>query len=396
MRDIMLLGAARTPIGSLNGIFAQTDAISLGKTVSEAVFERSSVTTEQVEEVIFGNVLSAGLGQNPARQIALGIGVPQERPAFTVNKVCGSGLKAIELAWQSIALERNAVVLAGGTENMSRAPYLLPAMRSGARLGHTEAVDAMVHDGLWDAIHGYHMGITAENIAEEFNISREEQDLFALASQQKYEAAHQAQHFDAEIVPVTVQNRRNTLTHTVDEHPKPNTSLEKMEALRPAFKADGTVTAANASGINDGAAAMIVAAKEGLPTPIPKESAVYLRDVRSWGCDPAMMGLGPIGVVKRLLQENNLTHEDIGVWELNEAFAAQSIAVIRELGINIDKVNPSGGAIALGHPIGCTGARITTTLIYSMKRLQCRYGIAAMCIGGGQGIGCLLENYDNS
>ena len=392
MRNVLLLGAVRTPIGSMSGVFSNVSAVELGVVAAQETLRRAGAQPEQLDEVIFGCVLTAGQGQNPARQIALGTGVPQGAPAFTVNKVCGSGLKAIELAWQSVLLERNDAVLAGGAENMTRAPYLLPTLRAGARLGDASAVDSLVHDGLWEIFNGYHMGITAENIAEKYGITREEQDAFAIESQRRYAEAAESGRFKDEIVPVTVKQRRKEVVIDTDEHPKPGSSLEKIAALRTAFKKDGTVTAANASGINDGAASVLVAAEDALPEGVRAENAVYLRDVRSSGCDPAYMGLGPVGAVNKILEKNGLSAGDIDLWELNEAFAAQSIAVIRDLGVDAAKVNVNGGAIALGHPIGCTGARVTTTLIHEMKRRQARYGIAAMCIGGGMGIGCLVEN----
>jgi acetyl-CoA C-acetyltransferase len=392
MRDILITGAVRTPVGSMSGVFSNTSAVELGITVAKACRERAGAAADRVEEVIFGNVLTAGQGQNPARQAGMGAGFPESTPAFTVNKVCGSGLKAVEMGWQRLLLNRGDCVLAGGMENMTRAPYILPAMRSGARMGDTKAVDVMIHDGLWEIFYGYHMGITAENIAEKYGITREEQDEFAYQSQQKCAAAMGNGRFNDEIVPVTVRQRKGDIVVDTDEHPRPDTSLEKMAKLRPAFKADGgTVTAANASGINDGAACMLLAAEEAADG-LNLDDAVYLRDVRSCGLDPAYMGLGPIGAVRKLLAANGMKTDDIDVWELNEAFAAQSIAVLRDLDINPEKVNPNGGAIALGHPIGCTGARVTTTLIHEMKRRKAKFGIAAMCIGGGQGIGCLVEN----
>ncbi len=392
MRNVLLLGSVRTPIGSMSGAFANTSAVELGVVAAEGTFHRTGADPQHVEEVIFGNALQAGLGQNPARQIAIGVDVPVGVPSFTVNKVCGSGMKAVELGWQSIQLERANIILAGGTENMTQTPYLLPSMRGGARLGDVQAVDSMVHDGLTDVFNQYHMGVTAENVAEKFGISREEQDAFAVSSQEKCEKAVENHIFKNEIVPVTVKQRKGELVVDADEYPKPGTTLETLGRLRPAFKQDGTVTAANASGINDGTASMLLMAEDALTESVSTTNAVYLRDVRSSGCDPATMGLGPIGAVRELMANNGLTVDDIGLWELNEAFAVQSIAVVRELGIDIENVNVNGGAIALGHPIGCSGARIVVTLIHEMKRRDVRYGVAAMCIGGGQGIGCLLEN----
>ncbi len=392
MRNVLLLGSVRTPIGAMSGAFATTSAVDLGIVAAEATFHRTGVSPEQVEEVIFGNVLQAGLGQNPARQIAMGVGIPMTVASFTVNKVCGSGMKAMELGWQSVLLERANTVLAGGTENMTQAPYLLASMRGGARLGDVQAVDSMVSDGLTDIFNDYHMGITAENVAEKFNISRDEQDSFAVSSQEKCQKAVEGKVFKNEIVPVTVKQRKGDLIIEEDEYPKSGTTLETVGRLRPAFKKDGTVTAANASGINDGAASLMLVAEDALPDSVDSTNAVYLRDVQSSGCDPATMGLGPIDATRKLMDKNGLSVDDIGLWELNEAFASQSIAVVRELGIDSEKVNVNGGAIALGHPIGCSGARIVVTLIHEMKRRDVRWGVAAMCIGGGQGIGCLLEN----
>ncbi len=392
MRNVLILGAARTPIGTMSGAFANVSAVDLGVAVATGTLKRTGAKANQIDEVIFGNVLQAGQGQNPARQVAMGAGVPKEVPSFTVNKVCGSGMKALELGWQSIQLERNRAVLAGGTENMTQAPYLLPSMRAGARMGDAKAVDSMVFDGLTDIFNRYHMGITAENVAAMYKLSREEQDEFAYQSQQKAGKAIADGKFKDEITTIVIKGKKGDTTVDTDEHPRPETTKDKMGGLRPAFKPDGTVTAANASGINDGASSMLLVPEEAVPSGVDASNAVYLRDVRSSGCDPATMGLGPIASTRKLLQHNNLKVSDIGLWELNEAFAAQSLAVVRDLGMDSSLVNVNGGAIALGHPIGCSGARIVTTLIYEMKRRGVRYGIAAMCIGGGQGIGCLIEN----
>jgi acetyl-CoA C-acetyltransferase len=391
MRKVLIAGAVRTPIGSMNGVFAGVRAVDLGVTAAKEVLRRTGVDPNLIEEVILGNVLQAGQGQNPARQVALGAGLPETVPAFTVNKVCGSGLKAIELGWQSIVLGRADVVLAGGMECMSQAPYLLPSMRAGARMGDAKAVDGMIFDGLWEIFNNYHMGLTAENVAAQYGITRQEQDEFAFRSQQKCGEAIRAGRFQSEITPVHIKLKKGETVIEADEHPRPDTSLEKMAALRPAFKPDGTVTAGNASGINDGAAAVLLVAEDAIPAGLYLEGAVRLIDVRSSGCNPAVMGLGPIGAVRRLLEKTGLGVEDIDLWELNEAFASQSIACIRELGLDTARVNVNGGAIALGHPIGCTGARVTTTLIHEMKRRDARRGVAAMCIGGGMGIAGLVE-----
>ncbi len=392
MRNVLVLGTVRTPVGSMSGVYSNTRAVELGALAARETLRRTGAAPGQVDELVFGNVLQAGQGQNPARQVLLGAGIPESVAAFTVNKVCGSGLKAIELGWQSILLGRADIVLAGGAENMTMAPYLLPSMRAGARMGDAKVVDGMVFDGLWEIFNNYHMGLTAENIAAQYGITREEQDAFAFDSQMKCAKAMQSGVFKEELAPVTVKQKKGETVIDTDEHPKPDTTLEKMAKLRPAFKPDGTVTAANASGINDGASSVLLVAEDALPSNINPEGAVYLRDVRSSGCNPAVMGLGPIGAVKKLLEKNSLSVADIDLWELNEAFAAQSIACIRELGIDIARVNVNGGAIALGHPIGCTGARVTTTLVHEMKRRGVRFGVATMCIGGGMGIAGLYEN----
>jgi acetyl-CoA C-acetyltransferase len=387
MRNVFMLGVVRTPIGDLGGALAKVSAVSLGITASSAALERAGIAPERVDEAIFGNVLQAGQGQNPARQIAMGASVPQGVPSFTVNKVCGSGMKAVDLGWQSILLGRADVVLAGGVESMSQAPYLLPALREGARLGHAQALDSVVADGLTDVFGQYHMGITAENLAGQFGISRAEQDAFAAESHHRYAAA--AGLFGEEIVPVTIKGRKGDTVVSTDEHPRPDTSVEKLAALRPAFKPDGAVTAGNASGINDGAAAVVLVAEDSAST---GADAVLLRGAAAVGCDPAAMGLGPVYAVRKLLAQQGLTFDDIDVWELNEAFAVQSLAVIRELGLDPEKVNVNGGAIALGHPIGASGARILVTLFHQMRRQGAGLGVAALCIGGGMGIAMLLEN----
>jgi acetyl-CoA C-acetyltransferase len=387
----MIQGAVRTPIGDIGGSLAKVSAVSLGVTASAESLRRAGVPVDKIEEVIFGNVLQAGQGQNPARQIAMGAGVPQAVASFTVNMVCGSGLKAIDLAWQSILLGRAGAILAGGVESMSQAPYLLPALREGARLGNAVAVDSVVADGLTDVFGQVHMGVTAENIAKEFSVSREEQDRFAAESQRKCGAAIKAGLFADEIVPVIIKDRKGEVVVGVDEHPRPQTTVEKLASLRPAFQAGGTVTAGNASGINDGAASMLVLAEDS-PLVVQSAPAVRIRDIVSIGCSPATMGMGPVGAVRKLLAANKLAVGDIDLWELNEAFAAQSLAVMRELGMDAGRVNVNGGAIALGHPIGASGARIVVTLIHQMKRQNAALGVASLCIGGGMGIAILLEN----
>ena len=387
MRNVLMLAPARTPIGDIGGALAKVSAVSLGITAASASLARAGIAPDRIDEAIFGNVLQAGQGQNPARQIAMGIGVPQRVPSFTVNKVCGSGLKAVDLGWQSILLGRADAVLAGGIESMSQAPYLLPAMRDGARLGHSQVIDSVVGDGLTDVFGQYHMGITAENLAAQFGISRVEQDAFAVESHRRYAAA--AELFTQEIAPVTIKGRKGDTIVSTDEHPRPDSSVEKLAALRPAFKPDGTVTAGNASGINDGAAAVLLVAEEACPV---GADAMLIRGVAAAGCDPATMGLGPVFAVRKLLAEQGLSINDIDLWELNEAFAVQSLAVLRELELDPATVNVNGGAIALGHPIGASGARILVTLFHGMKRQGAALGVAALCIGGGMGIALLVEN----
>ncbi|GAB6933163.1 acetyl-CoA C-acetyltransferase [Calditerricola satsumensis] len=389
-RDAVIVSAVRTPIGTFNGALSSVSATELGAAVIRAALERAGVAPEQVDEVIMGNVLQAGLGQNPARQAAIKAGLPHDVPAQTVNMVCGSGLKAVHLAAQAIWTGEADVVVAGGMENMSRAPYLLPHARTGYRMGNQTVVDSMIHDGLWCAFNDYHMGITAENLAEEYGITREEQDRFALWSQEKAARAIAAGKFRDEIVPVTVRNRKGEERMVdADEHPRPDTTLEKLAKLPPAFKPDGTVTAGNASGINDGAACLVVTSREkaeklGL-TPL-----AVIRANASAGVDPRVMGIGPVPATRKALAKAGLALEDIDLIEANEAFAAQSLAVAKALGIPEDKLNVNGGAIALGHPIGASGARIMVTLIHEMRRREARYGLATLCIGGGQGVATVV------
>ncbi|SJZ63491.1 acetyl-CoA C-acetyltransferase [Garciella nitratireducens] len=391
MREVVIVGAARTPIGSFGGALSKVSAVDLGIIAAKEAMKRAGIQPEMVEEVVLGNVLGAGLGQNVARQVTIGSGIPETTPAMTINKVCGSGLRAVSLAAQMIMLGDTDIVLAGGTESMSNAPYLLPSARWGQRMNDGKIVDYMVHDGLWDIFNNYHMGITAENVAEKWKITREEQDEFALASQLKAEKAQKEGRFKDEIVPVEVPQRKgDPVVVDTDEHPRHGSTIEKMAKLKPAFKKDGTVTAGNASGINDGAAALIVMSKEkaeelGL-TPI-----CTIKSYASAGVDPKIMGVGPVPATQKALKRANLTIEDINLAELNEAFASQSIAVTRELGINPDIVNVNGGAIALGHPIGASGARILVTLLYEMMKRDAKTGLATLCIGGGQGTAVIVE-----
>jgi len=388
--EVVIVGAARTPVGTFGGSLADVPAPRLGATAIRAALERAGVAPEQVEEVIMGNVLQAGLGMNPARQAAIAAGLPDTVPATTVNKVCGSGLKAVTLAAQAILVGDADVVVAGGQENMSAAPYLLEKARFGYRMGHGELYDSMILDGLWCALSDCHMGVTAENVSERFGVSREEQDRFAAESQRRAAAAAETGLFADEIVPVEVQTRKGPTLVDRDEHPRPDTTIEKLAGLRPAFKSDGGVTAGNASGINDGAAAVVVMSRR----KAEQLGIKPLASIRSWasaGVDPAIMGIGPIPSTRKALARAELNLRDIDLVEANEAFAAQSVAVLRELEMDPERVNVHGGAIALGHPIGASGARILTTLLYAMQRRDAHLGLATLCIGGGQGIATIVS-----
>ncbi|GGK25824.1 acetyl-CoA acetyltransferase [Caldalkalibacillus thermarum] len=391
MREVVIVSAARTAIGNFGGTLSQVPATTLGAVVIKEVLKRAGVEAGQVDEVIMGNVLQAGLGQGPARQAAVQAGLPHQVPSMTINKLCGSGLKAVHLAAQAIQVGEADIVVAGGMENMSMAPYLLPKARQGYRMGDQEVVDSMLRDGLVCAMNNYHMGITAENLAEKYGISREEQDQFAALSQQKAERALAEGRFKEEIVPVEVpQKKGEPLLFDTDEFPRKGVTAESLAKLRPAFKQDGTVTAGNASGINDGAAAVLVmsgdkAAELGL------EPLAVIRANGHAGVDPAIMGIGPVPATQKALAKLGLSLEDIDLIEANEAFAAQSLAVGKELGWNPDIVNVNGGAIALGHPIGASGARILVTLLYEMKRRKAKRGLATLCIGGGQGVATIVE-----
>lgn len=389
--EAVIVSAARTPIGSFQGMFQNVSAIRLGEAAIKAALARASLDPAEVDEVIMGNVLQAGLGQNPARQAALGAGVPETVPATTVNMVCGSGLKAVHLAWQAIVSGCADVVVAGGMENMSQAPYLLPKARSGYRMGDQTVVDSMIRDGLWCAFNDYHMGVTAENLCERYHLTREQLDRFAWESQQKAAAAIAAGRFEAEIIPVEIPQRKGEpVLADRDEYPRPDTTLEALAKLRPAFKKDGLVTAGNASGINDGAAAVVVmsarkAAALGL------EPLAVIRANAAGGVDPAVMGIGPIPAIEKALAQSGLSIHDIDLIEANEAFAAQSLAVAGHFRFDPAKLNVNGGAIALGHPIGASGTRVLVTLLYEMNRRNVRYGLAALCIGGGQGVATIVE-----
>ena len=391
MREVVIVGAARTAIGSFGGTLAKLSAVELGTIAAKEAIKRAGINAAIVEEVIIGNVLSAGLGQNVARQISIHAGISEEASALTINKVCGSGLRAVSMAAQFIMTGDAEVVLAGGTESMSNAPYVLPSNRWGQRMGDGAVVDTMIKDGLWDAFNDYHMGITAENIAEQWNFTREEQDNFALRSQLKAEKAIKEGKFKDEIVPVAVPQRKGEpIIFDTDEYPKMGSTIEKLSKLKPAFKKDGTVTAGNASGINDCAVMFIVMSKDkaeelGL-TPL-----VTIKSYASSGVDPKIMGYGPVPATKKAMQKAGITVEDLDLIEANEAFAAQSLAVVKDLGLDIKKVNVNGGAIALGHPVGASGARILITLIYEMIKRDAKTGLATLCIGGGQGTAIIVE-----
>ncbi|MGE9658256.1 acetyl-CoA C-acetyltransferase [Snodgrassella alvi] len=391
MTKTVIVSAARTAIGSFNGSLASVSAINLGKVVIDEALKRAALDAGAVNEVIMGNVLQAGLGQNPARQTALNAGIPSSVPAFTVNKVCGSGLKSIVLATQSILTGDNDIVVAGGMENMSQAPYLLGSKaRWGLKMGNAELYDTMVNDGLTCATNHYHMGITAENIAEQYSISREEQDELALRSQKLATEANNNGDFEAEIVPVTISSRKGDIIFKQDEYPKADSTAEGLAKLRPAFKKDGTVTAGNSSGINDGAAALVLMS-ETRAKELGLKPLAYIRSYASGGVDPSIMGMGPVPATRLALQKAALQLSDIDLIEANEAFAAQFLGVGRELNFDMDKTNIHGGAIALGHPIGASGARILVTLLYSMLHRDKQLGLATLCIGGGQGTAVILE-----
>ena len=391
MTKTVIVSAARTAIGSFNGSLASVSAINLGKVVIEEALKRAALDAGAVNEVIMGNVLQAGLGQNPARQAALNAGIPNSVPAFTINKVCGSGLKSIVLATQSILTGDNDIVVAGGMENMSQAPYLLGSKaRWGLKMGNAELYDTMVNDGLTCATNHYHMGITAENIAEQYSISREEQDELALRSQKLATEANNNGDFEAEIVPVTISSRKGDIIFKQDEYPKADSTAEGLAKLRPAFKKDGTVTAGNSSGINDGAAALVLMS-ETRAKELGLKPLAYIRSYASGGVDPSIMGMGPVPATRLALQKAALQLSDIDLIEANEAFAAQFLGVGRELNFDMDKTNIHGGAIALGHPIGASGARILVTLLYSMLHRDKQLGLATLCIGGGQGTAVILE-----
>jgi acetyl-CoA C-acetyltransferase len=387
--DVVIVSAARTPVGSFNGAFANLPAHELGKTAILAALERAGVEGEQVSEVIMGQILTAAQGQNPARQASIAAGIPVESPAWGVNMLCGSGLRSVALGYQAIMNGDSEIVVAGGQESMSMAPHA-QHLRGGVKMGAFEMIDTMIKDGLWDAFNGYHMGNTAENVAKQFQITRQMQDEFAVKSQNKAEAAIKAGKFKDEIAPVTIKGRKGDTVVDADEFPKAGVTLEGISKLRPAFEKDGTVTAASASGINDGAAAVVLmtaseAAKRG-KTPLAR--------IVSWaqaGVDPSIMGTGPIPASRAALKKAGWSHQDLDLVEANEAFAAQACAVNKDLGWDTSKVNVNGGAIAIGHPIGASGARVLTTLLFEMQKRDAKKGLATLCIGGGMGIAMCVE-----
>ncbi|SUB83874.1 Acetyl-CoA acetyltransferase [Pragia fontium] len=390
MSDIVIVNAARTAIGSFGGALASVSAPKLGTLVAEEVIKRAGIEPGVIDEVILGNVLQSGLGQNPARQAALNAGIPQSVPATTINVVCGSGLKSVMMAAQMIAAGDAQTVLAGGMENMSAAPYLLDKARWGYRMGNGTLVDSVVHDGLSCAFNQYHMGMTAENVAERYGITRAEQDEVALRSQQRAVAAINSGAFSQEITPVTIRQKKGDIVFDQDEYPRAEASAEALAKLRPAFKADGSVTAGNASGINDGAAALIVMSAERAKA-LGLKPMACIRGYGTGGVDPAFMGMGPVPATRKALEKARLSMADIDLIEANEAFAAQFIAVGQELCFDVEKTNVNGGAIALGHPIGASGARILVTLLHALQARDKTFGLATLCVGGGQGVSVIVE-----
>jgi acetyl-CoA C-acetyltransferase len=390
MDDVVIVSAGRTGVGKFGGALAKTAASDLGAHVIKNLLARSGIQADQISEVILGQVLTAGCGQNPARQALIRGGIPDMVPAFTINKVCGSGLKATHLATQAIRCGDAQIIIAGGQENMSASPHVLNNSRDGFRMGDAKLIDTMIHDGLWDVYNQYHMGTTAENIAKKFGISRQEQDEFALESQNKAEAAQKAGKFKDEIIPFEILSKKGNIVFDSDEYIKHGTTLESLAALRPAFSKDGTVTAGNASGINDGAAAVIMMtaqkAKELGLKPLAK-----IKAYSSAGVDPSIMGMGPVPAAQLCLKKAGWKHQDVDLMEINEAFAAQAIAVNREMGWDTKKINVNGGAIAIGHPIGASGCRILVTLLHEMIRRDVHKGLASLCIGGGMGVALAIE-----
>lgn len=391
LQDAVIVSAVRTAIGTFQGGLAEVPAVKLGEVAVKAALERISLKPEEVDEVILGNVLQAGLGQNPARQSAIGAGLPVQVPSLTINKVCGSGLKAVMLAAQAVKLGDASVVVAGGMESMSRAPYVLEKARTGYRMGNGELVDVMIRDGLWDAFNNYHMGITAENICSEYNLNREELDQFALESQQRAVAAIESGRFKDEIVPVEIATKKGTVLFEKDEQPRADSSLEGLAKLKPAFKPQGgMVTAGNSSSINDGGAAVVVMSRS-RANQLGLKPLATIKSYASAGVEPRLMGMGPVPASKRALERADLKLAEIDLVEANEAFAAQSVAIGKQLGFDRAKLNVNGGAIALGHPIGASGTRVLVTLIHELAKRDGRYGLATLCIGGGMGVAMIIE-----
>lgn len=390
MRDVVIVGAARTPVGSFGGSLSGISAVDLGVVAAKEAIKRANIQAELIDEVLIGNILSAGLGQNVARQVAINAGLPETTPALTVNKLCGSGLRTVIMGAQFIALGDADVILAGGIESMSNAPYVLPTYRFGQKMGDAKAIDSMIHDALTDAFNDIHMGVTAENIAEQWEISREMQDEFALNSQLKAEKAQLAGRFQEEIVPVEIKKRGKTIVVDQDEHPRHGLTMEQLKKLRPAFRENGSVTAGNASGINDGGAMLVLMAKEKAEE-LGLDILATITSYANAALDPKIMGYGPVPATRKALANAGLSVADIDLFEVNEAFAAQSLAVLKDLDLDKNKVNVNGGGIALGHPVGASGARILVTLLYEMKRSDAKRGLATLCIGGGQGTSLIIE-----
>jgi acetyl-CoA C-acetyltransferase len=389
MNDVVIASAARTPIGAFNGALSSVSAAYLGQVAIVEALKRAGVSPEDVSEVIMGQILTAGVGQNPARQAAIGAGIPVEKTAYGINQLCGSGLRSVALGYQAIKMGDSQIVVAGGQENMSQAPHCVH-LRNGQKMGDTQLVDTMLRDGLFDAFNGYHMGNTAENVAEKWQITREEQDAFAAASQQKAEKAQKAGEFADELTPVTIKSRRGDTVVDTDEYPKQGVTAEGLAGLRPAFDKEGTVTAGNASGINDGGAALVIMSA----AEADKRGITPLARIVSWataGVDPAIMGSGPIPASRAALEKAGWGVGDLDLIEANEAFAAQACAVNKDLGWDTEKVNVKGGAIALGHPVGASGARVLTTLLYGMRQRDAKKGLATLCIGGGMGIAMCVQ-----
>ena len=390
MDDVVIVAATRTPVGKFGGTLAKMPAADLGAHVIKTLLERTGIKPDQISEVIMGQVLTAGVGQNPARQAAIRAGVPDMVPAMTIGKVCGSGLKATHLAAQAIKCGDAEIVIAGGQENMSASPHVMPGSRDGIRMGDGKLVDTMIVDGLWDVYNQYHMGTTAENVAKKYEVSRAEQDAFAAASQQKAEAAQKAGKFKNEIVPVPIVTKKGTTMFDTDEFIKHGTTVESLAGLRPAFSKDGTVTAGNASGLNDGAAAVVMmsAAKA---RALGLKPLATIKAYSSAGVDPKIMGMGPVPASQLCLKKAGWTHQDLDLMEINEAFAAQAIGVNKQMGWDTSKINVNGGAIAIGHPIGASGCRILVTLLHEMFRRDAKKGLASLCIGGGMGVALAVE-----